>query len=75
MNAFEGQGIYVLLDLGSALTGSINRQNPEWTMSLYSNYTKILDEFQRYDNLLGVFIGNEIISQGLLKTRQASLAR
>ena len=74
MNAFEGQGIYVLLDLASALAGSIDRTNPEWTMALYSNYTKILDEFQQYENLLGVFVGNEIIAGGLLNARRTSWA-
>ena len=59
MTALQNAGIYVVLDLGEPAT-SINRDTPEWNLELYSRYTAVVDEFSKYNNVLGFFAGNEV---------------
>lgn len=65
MSIFNAAGIYVILDVNSALVGeSLNRYEP-WT-SYYDKYVervfKVVENFRGYPNTLGFFIGNEIIN-------------
>ena len=59
MTQLQNAGIYVVLDLGEPAT-SINRDTPEWNLELYDRYTSVVDTFQKYNNVLGFFAGNEV---------------
>ncbi|KAK6439604.1 1 3-beta-glucanosyltransferase gel4 [Oleoguttula sp. CCFEE 5521] len=61
MRSFESQDIYVWVDLSTPLH-AIDRNTPEWTLDLYTNWTATVDAFSKYDNLLFFSIGNEIIN-------------
>lgn len=61
MNAFANYGIYVLADLGHSEM-SINRQFPAWDVDLYDRFTGVVDALQLYPNLLGFYIGNEVVT-------------
>lgn len=62
MKTFSDAGVYVILDLGLPLNGSINRASPTWDTALQTEYLKTLDAFLPYDNLLAVSVGNEVIA-------------
>lgn len=62
MNALADAGIYVVADLSEPGL-SINRDDAEWTTTLYARYTGVIDELMKYDNTLGFFAGNEVSNQ------------
>lgn len=35
--------------------------DPEWTMDLYNSYTRTVDAFAKYDNVLAFGVGNEVM--------------
>ncbi|KAJ5492913.1 hypothetical protein N7539_001659 [Penicillium diatomitis] len=61
MDAFAAAGIYLFVDLDTFDT-QINQDAPQWSHSQYDAFTKVLDEFQQYDNTAGVFVGNEVLT-------------
>ncbi|OLY84163.1 1,3-beta-glucanosyltransferase gel4 [Smittium mucronatum] len=61
MEALEDAGIYVLLDIPSK-SYSINRVSPSWDTYLYENFKKKIDAFNKYPNVAGYLIGNEVIT-------------
>ena len=61
MEAFSNAGIYVFLDLDTFSTW-ITEDDPMWNQTQLSSFEQVLDEFQSYTNLAGVFVGNEILT-------------
>ncbi|KAF1850504.1 glycoside hydrolase family 72 protein [Cucurbitaria berberidis CBS 394.84] len=61
MQAFADEGIYVICDM-STPTFFINREKPIWTLNLRNQFAKVLDGLHKYDNLLALFAGNEVIN-------------
>ena len=61
MSTFADAGIYVMIGLSRSGT-YIEGTDPEWTMEMYSNYTKNLDAFAKYDNLLAVAVEYSVIT-------------
>ncbi|GKT47050.1 protein EPD1 [Colletotrichum spaethianum] len=69
MAAFKEAGIYTLIDLDtfdsyilpvSAILDC--RNTPYWNETQFNAYAKVMDNFAKHDNVLGFFIGNEIIA-------------
>src|SRR5271155_1189503 len=61
MEAFSDAGIYLFVDLDT-FTTQIEETAPEWTMSMYANFTEVMEAFAKYDNLAGFFVANEVRS-------------
>ncbi|KAL6860991.1 glycoside hydrolase family 72 protein [Trichoderma novae-zelandiae] len=61
MAAFDDAGIYILADLDTFDT-YIVPQNNYWNKTKFDRYAEVMDTFQKYDNLLGFFVGNENIA-------------
>ncbi|KAK6225921.1 glycolipid anchored surface protein [Colletotrichum tabaci] len=61
MAAFDDAGIYTLIDLDT-FDSYILPNNPYWNETQFNAYAKVMDTFEKYDNVLGFFIGNEIIA-------------
>jgi len=61
MEAFADAGIYVWLDLDTFDT-YVEQVTPRWTKAQSDAFEKVMDEFQKYDNLAGFFVGNEAIT-------------
>lgn len=53
MSSFSDAGIYLLVDLDTFDT-YILPDSPWWNQTQYERYTAVMDEFQQYDNTLGV---------------------
>lgn len=65
MAAFSDAGIYAWIDLDTVGTYILpDNGAPRWTNSLYSAYKKVMDTFQKYDNVAGFFVGNEMLTKG-----------
>lgn len=65
MSTFSDAGIYAWIDLDTQGTyilpdGSV----PRWTMNEYHAYQRAMDTFQKYDNVAGFFVGNEMLTTG-----------
>jgi hypothetical protein len=61
MELLDSAGIYVLVDLSTPAL-SIERDSPVWDSELYASYTAAVDSMQSYTNVLGFFVGNEVIT-------------
>ncbi|KAM0251318.1 hypothetical protein ACHAQJ_008212 [Trichoderma viride] len=61
MKAFDDAGIYVLADLDTFDTYILPESN-FWNETKYDRFAKVMDAFEKYDNILGFFIGNENIA-------------
>lgn len=58
MQAFSEAGIYLFLDVDTFDT-MINQTSPSWPAYSYTAFTKVIDAFNKYDNMAGFFISNE----------------
>jgi hypothetical protein len=61
MQAFSEAGIYVFLDVDTFDT-MIVQTAPQWTLQTFSAFTAVIDAFDKYDNVAGFFISNEVSS-------------
>ncbi|KAI5863505.1 glycoside hydrolase family 72 protein [Durotheca rogersii] len=61
MAAFSDAGIYAMIDMDTFDT-YILPNDPWWNQTQFDRYSEVMDAFHRYDNLLGLFVGNEIIA-------------
>ncbi|KAH9853090.1 Glucanosyltransferase-domain-containing protein [Lenzites betulinus] len=62
MSALSGAGIYTIIDLALPLNGSIDRNQPTWTVNLLDEYINTINAFSKYDNVLAYNVGNEVIT-------------
>ncbi|KAI1616087.1 Glucanosyltransferase-domain-containing protein [Exophiala viscosa] len=62
MNAFADNGIYVWVDMDSFKTYIQLAGVPSWTTNKSDSYRAVMDNFQQYDNLAGLFVGNEVLN-------------
>ncbi|KIV78688.1 hypothetical protein PV11_06312 [Exophiala sideris] len=62
MNAFANNGIYVWVDMDSFKTYIQLAGVPSWTTNKSDSYRAVMDNFQQYDNLAGLFVGNEVLN-------------
>lgn len=65
MTAFADAGIYTLIDLDTFTTYILSPtvSGASWTQDQYDSYAAVMDTFAGYDNVLGFFVGNEVIAQ------------
>ncbi|KAK0704691.1 Glucanosyltransferase-domain-containing protein [Lasiosphaeris hirsuta] len=62
MSVFDAAGIYTLIDLDTFDT-YILPKTPYWNETQFARYAEVMDTFHKYNNVLGFFVGNEIIAQ------------
>ncbi|KAK1761470.1 Glucanosyltransferase-domain-containing protein [Echria macrotheca] len=62
MSVFDKAGIYLLIDLDTFDT-YILPDDPWWNQTQHDRYAEVMDTFIKYDNVLGFFVGNEIIAK------------
>lgn len=65
MTLLAAANMYLVLDVNSPLIGeSLNRYEPwtTYTPEYLQHVFEVVDEFSRYNNTLGFFIGNEIVN-------------
>ncbi len=63
MNLLNAAGIYVISDLSNP-DESINREDPAWDTDLYDHYAQVIDNFAKFPNVIGFFVGNEVTNNG-----------
>lgn len=70
MKAAADAGIYLMFDLGQAKS-SLNRLEPVYTLELLEQYKATVDAIAKYDNVLGLFAGNEVVNEPGSTTKSA----
>ncbi|KAH9993892.1 carbohydrate-binding module family 43 protein [Xylariaceae sp. FL0662B] len=63
MEQLAANDIYVVADL-SEPSISIDSNDPKWNVGLYTRYTAVVDNLNKYKNVIGFFAGNEVVSAG-----------
>ena len=64
MKTFADAGIYIWLDLDTFDTSiqGPGMPQPLWNVSQFEAYQTVIDVFHKYDNLGGLFVGNEVLT-------------
>jgi hypothetical protein len=65
MKTFADAGIYIWLDLDTFDT-QITQDKPQWNQTQLDRFSAVMDTFHKYDNLAGFFVGNEVLTTGML---------
>lgn len=65
MEAFANAGIYLFVDLDTFQT-YIKLDVIAWNQNKSDSFKQVMDEFQRFDNTAGFFVGNEVLNGGQL---------
>lgn len=63
LDTFDDSNLPYSLDLALPRNGSIDRSAPAWTTSLFQSYTRTIDAFAKYDNMLIYNVGNEVVAR------------
>ncbi|KAI9703084.1 MAG: hypothetical protein M1820_005956 [Bogoriella megaspora] len=63
MTTFANAGIYLFVDLDTFST-QIDPDTPFWNTTQLDAFQKVMDEFQKYPNTAGFFVGNEVLTTG-----------
>ncbi|KAG9522410.1 glycoside hydrolase family 72 protein [Aureobasidium sp. EXF-12298] len=63
MKTFADAGIYLFVDLDT-FTTQIEQDTPAWNQTQFDAFSKVMDEFQQFDNTAGFFVGNEVLTTG-----------
>ena len=63
MEQLASNDIYVVADLSEPGT-SITSNDPAWNVPLFQRYAAVVDSLSKYNNVIGFFAGNEVISRG-----------
>ncbi|KAJ5227870.1 hypothetical protein N7489_008578 [Penicillium chrysogenum] len=61
MSALADAGIHLFVDLDTFNT-QIEQTEPHWNQTQFDHFKEVLDEFQKFDNTAGVFVGNEVLT-------------
>lgn len=62
---FDAAGIYIFIDLdtySSAILPEVMPILPKWTAPQMAAFEAVMDSFQKYSNLAGFMIGNEVLN-------------
>ncbi|TFB00116.1 1,3-beta-glucanosyltransferase [Trichoderma ghanense] len=70
MELLNDAGIYVISDLGNP-GQSINRENPQWNVDLFTHFQQVVDSFANYTNVIGFFVGNEVTNNATTTSASA----
>lgn len=61
MKAFDKAGIYVTLDMDDFPTYILPKDS-YWNTTQFEKYSAVMDAFIDYDNLMALYVGNEVIA-------------
>lgn len=62
MEQLASNDIYVVADLSEPDT-SIDSSDPSWDVPLFQRYAAVVDALSKYNNVIGFFAGNEVVSR------------
>ena len=63
LDAFGNAGIYAFVDLDTFATQIEASTALHWNQTQYDRFAAVLDEFIKFDNVAGVFVGNEVLTR------------
>lgn len=62
MKSFDDASIYVLANLGDGVEDIFRSQTPTWTYEIKERFTRLIDEFHDYGNILGFIVASEVVT-------------
>jgi hypothetical protein len=72
MQAFDEAGIYVFLNVDTFDT-MIVQTSPSWTLQSFAAFTAVIDAFDKYDNVAGFYISNEVFPERISLKHRGSI--